>query len=94
MTLLFPLLSEIQTSSLVLPSCLASWGLWNVVWVFSILWLITTYKGIHAMSFLLGLGYFTQYDILKFHPFAWKIHVIFVFNSRIVLHCANVPHFI
>jgi hypothetical protein len=28
----------------------------------------------------LGLGYLTQDDILKFHPFACKIHDVFVFS--------------
>jgi hypothetical protein len=32
------------------------------------------------MHVLLGQGYLTQ-DILKFHPFAYKIHDFFVFNS-------------
>jgi hypothetical protein len=33
------------------------------------------------MCALLGLGYLTQDNILKFHPFAYKIHDVFVFNG-------------
>ena len=39
-----------------LPSYLASLGLWSVAWVSYILWLISTYKRVHAMDVLLGLG--------------------------------------
>jgi hypothetical protein len=42
----------------------------------------------------LGLGYPTQDDILKFHPFACKIHDVFVLNSWVVFHCIDVPHFL
>jgi hypothetical protein len=31
------------------------------------------------MHVLLGLGHFTPDDILKVHPFAWKIHNVFGF---------------
>jgi hypothetical protein len=41
-----------------------------------------------------GLGYLTQNDILKFHPFAYKTHDVFGFNSWIVCHYVDVPHFI
>jgi hypothetical protein len=34
------------------------------------------------MHVLLGLGYLTQDDILKFYPFASKIHDVLVFNTR------------
>ena len=30
------------------------------------------------MHVLLGLGYLTRDDILKFHPFACKIHDVFI----------------
>ena len=40
------------------------------------------------MHAFLGLGYITQNDILKFHPFACKIHDVLVFHS-----CVDVPHF-
>ena len=33
------------------------------------------------MHVLLGLGYLTQDDILKIHPFASNIHDVFVFHS-------------
>jgi hypothetical protein len=46
-----------------------------------VLQLISTYKWAHTMHVLLGLGYHTQDDFLKFHPFACKTHVVFVFNS-------------
>ena len=46
------------------------------------------------MHVLWGLGYLTQDDILKFHPFACKIHDVLVFNSWIVFHCVDVPHFL
>ena len=45
------------------------------------------------MFVFLGLGYFTQNESLKFHPFACKIHV-FVFNSWIEFHCVDVSHFL
>jgi hypothetical protein len=54
MTILFPLLSEIQASSLV-PSFLFSFfGLWSVAWVSCILWLISTYSWVHIMHVPLG----------------------------------------
>jgi hypothetical protein len=46
------------------------------------------------MHVLLGLAYLTQDDIFQFHPLAWKIHDELVFNSWIVLHCDNEPHFL
>jgi hypothetical protein len=33
------------------------------------------------MHVLLGLGYLSQNDILKFHSFTCKIHDVFVFNG-------------
>jgi hypothetical protein len=36
---------------------------------------------LNTMYVLLGLGYLTQYDILKIHSFACKIYDVFVFNS-------------
>jgi hypothetical protein len=46
------------------------------------------------MHILLGLGYLTQGDILKFYPFACKIHDAFVFNSSVGFHGVNEPHFL
>jgi hypothetical protein len=46
------------------------------------------------MYVLLGLGYLTQGDVLKFHSFGWKLHDCFVFNNWIVLHCVDVLHFL
>ena len=45
----------------------------------------------HASPF--GLDFLTQDDILKFHPFACKIHYVFVFNSWIVFHNFLFPLF-
>ena len=39
------------------------------------------------MHVLLGLGYLTRDDILKFHPFACKIHDVFIFNNNIIPLC-------
>ena len=36
------------------------------------------------MHVLLGLGYLSQDDILKFHPFACKIDDVFIFDNWIV----------
>ncbi|EDL78420.1 rCG31731 [Rattus norvegicus] len=47
---------------------------------------------IHTEHILLGLGYLTQDDILKFHSFAFKIHDVLVFNSCIVFQWVDVPH--
>jgi hypothetical protein len=33
------------------------------------------------MHVLLGLGYLTQDDILKLHPFDCKIYYVFIFNN-------------
>jgi hypothetical protein len=33
------------------------------------------------MNVLLGLGYLPQDDVLKFHPFACKIHGVLVFKK-------------
>jgi hypothetical protein len=33
------------------------------------------------MYVLWGLGYFTQDDSHKFHPFAFKIHYVFIYSS-------------
>jgi hypothetical protein len=41
------------------------------------------------MHILLSLGYLTQDDILKFYPFAFKIHDELVFNSWVLFHCVN-----
>jgi hypothetical protein len=44
------------------------------------------------MHVVLGLGYLTQDDILKFHSYTWKVHDVLVFNSRLVFHCVDIPH--
>jgi hypothetical protein len=43
--------------------------------------LLSTYKWVHTVQVLSGLGYLTQGDILKFHQFACRIDDVFVFNS-------------
>ena len=45
------------------------------------------------MHFHCGLGYLTQEDILKSHPFAWKIHDVLVFKSWLVFYCVDASHF-
>jgi len=45
------------------------------------------------MLAFLGLGYPTQNDLFQFHPFAGKFHDVIVFNSRVIFHCVDVPHF-
>jgi hypothetical protein len=40
---------------------------------------------VHAMHAIFLLSYFTQDDILKFHPFAWKINDSFVFLVQLFL---------
>ena len=44
--------------------------------------------GVHHV--LLGLAYLTHDDILKIHPFAFKIHFAFVFSSLIPLHSCTI----
>ena len=44
------------------------------------------------MHDLLGMGYLTQDDNLKFHPLASQIHEVIVFNSWVILHCVNESH--
>jgi hypothetical protein len=46
------------------------------------------------MCVLLLLSYLTQDDILKFHPLACEFNEFIVFNTWVVLHCVNVPHFL
>ena len=68
--------------------------LWNITWLSSTLWLKSTYKWVHTMHVLLGLGYWTQDDRLTFHPFACKIYDVYIFNSQIVFHYVHVTHFL
>lgn len=44
-----------------------------VTWVSRTLWLISTYKWVHTVYVILGLGYLPQNDDLKFYPFACKV---------------------
>ena len=73
-------------------SCPASLSLLTVAWTSWILWLLSTFKWIHKIYIILGLGYITQDDIFKFHLFACKIHDLFVFHSWIVFCCVDVAH--
>ena len=45
------------------------------------------------MFVFLDLGYLTQDDDFQFHPFAWKFHNDMIFNSWLIPHSVNVPHF-
>jgi hypothetical protein len=62
-----------------------------VLWIFG---LISTYQWAHTVCVLFWLSYFTQDDIFKFHPYACGFHEVIVFDSWLVLHCVNVPHFL
>jgi hypothetical protein len=77
-----------------LPFCLASLGLWIVAWFFCTFWIIFIYKSVYTMFVVLGLGYLTQDDILKFHTFTCKTHHVFVFNSWIIFHYVDVQYFL
>jgi hypothetical protein len=46
--------------------------------------LISTYQRVHTICVPLWLGYLTQDDIFKFHPFACEFHEVIVFNSWVV----------
>ena len=43
---------------------------------------ISTYEWVNTRHVFWGLGYDTEDDILKFHPFAYKIHDVFVFKAE------------
>jgi hypothetical protein len=58
--------TRFKHSHFYLPSCLGSLVLWSVAWISFILWLISTYKWVHTMHILLGLGYLTQDDVLRY----------------------------
>lgn len=91
MSILIPLLNEIQ-SFLLCPSCkLASLGLQVVAQLSCILWLIFTYKSVQTMFVFFGLRYFTQDE---FDSFACTFHDVIVLNSCIILNLANVPDYL
>ena len=46
------------------------------------------------MYAFLSLGYLIEHDIFYFHPFAYKLHDVIVFNSWVVVHCVNGPIFL
>jgi hypothetical protein len=85
MTNLFLFLNEFQAPSLG-PSFL-----FNFLGSVAYNLLLVFYEYVHTMHVLLGLGFLTQDEILKFHPFAYKIHGVFVLISWIVFHCIVVP---
>ena len=76
------------------PYYLVSLGLRIVAWLSCILWLMSTQNQVHTIHVFLAPSYFTQDDILKFHPFACKIHDVFVLNSWIIFQCVDVPYFL
>ena len=94
MTILFLLLSEIQSPSLGPSFLFIFLGSVGCIMGILSLWLISMYQWVHAMYVVWGLGYLTQNNIFVFHPFACKIHDVLVFNSWIVFHCVNEPHFL
>ena len=53
-----------------------------------------TYKWVHTILVFLSSGYSTQEDILHFHPFAYRIHDVFVTNSGVAFHCVDMPNVI
>ena len=65
----------------------------EIVWYLNFQ-LISIYKLLHTMYVLLVLSYLILDYILKFHPFACKIHDVFVFHAWILFHCVDVPHFL
>ena len=65
-----------------------------VSWIFWTFGLIYIYQWVHTIWVLLCLGYLTQDDIFKFHPFACEFHEVILFNSWVVFHCVNVPYFL
>jgi hypothetical protein len=79
---------KFKLPGLHLPSCLASVGLWSITWYLYLIANIHLQVSIYCAC---PFGYLTQDDILKFHPFACKIHDILVFNSLIVFHCVYEP---
>ena len=90
---IFPVCHRFGHSSIALPSYYpVSLGLWMLTLLSWTLWLRFTYKCIPYV--FLFLGYLTQDDTVLFCPFGYKIQVVFVFNSWIVLHCEEVTHFL
>jgi hypothetical protein len=78
-TLVLPL-SEIQAFSLgpsFMFSFFGSVGCSTGIFMTNIHLKVSTYYA--SMCAPLCLGYLTQDDTLKFHPFAWKFHDIFLF---------------
>jgi len=56
--------------------------------------LIATYQWMHTLCVFLWLGYLTQGGIFQFYPFAYDFHKVIVFDSWIIFHCVDVPHFL
>lgn len=73
-----PLISEIQAILFGSSFFLTSLSLWRVAWITSVLGLVSPYKIVYNLHVHLRVGYITHGDILKCHPFALKIHNVFV----------------
>lgn len=76
MAILFPFLSEIHTSSLehtLLP-------MWTIAWLSCTSWLMSTYKWVCTMLFLLGLGYLIQDDTCLFFK---DLLIYFIYMSTL-----------
>lgn len=54
---------------------------------------MSTYKWLCTMSVFLDLSYTIEDYAIQFHPFSCKLYDIFIFNSSIIFHCVDVPHF-
>jgi hypothetical protein len=67
---------------------------WIKSWVFKTFGLMSTYQWVDTMFVPLWLSHLTQDGILKFHSLSGKFHEVFVFNSRVIFNCVNVPHFL
>ena len=84
MTIVFPLVREIQEFSIWPSSLFSFFGSVELEWIYCAFWQIIPF----------GLSYLTQENIPNFLPFANKMHDVFVFNSWIVFHCVNESHFL
>ena len=85
-SMLLPFHGSLSSSYLMVPPCLASFGIWGVSWVSWPLWLIKV-SSYHACSFGSGLihsGYFLFPSIWK-----WNFYYVLVFNVWV-----NVPFLI
>jgi len=56
--------------------------------------LIATFQWVHTMCVFLWLGYLTQDDIFQFQTFVYEFHKGILFDSWVIFHCVDVPHFL